>query len=95
MRLDVPTARANRGIGAEDLEAELAQLGEELRPGDIMLLRTGCSDDALRDPEGYATAAAGLDRGGAEWVRAHGVKAVGIDCVTIESVCSARTADTH
>lgn len=93
--LDVPTARDRGGITADDLGAALAESGERLEPGDILLIRTGCSDDALADAQRYAATAAGLDKGAAEWVRARGVRLIAIDCVTIESVGSTRTADAH
>ncbi|MFV7789153.1 cyclase family protein, partial [Enterococcus faecium] len=93
--LHVPTARDQGGIRDRDLDDALAVSGEELVPGDILLVRTGCSDTARSDPRGYATTAAGLDKSAAEWVRGRGVKAFGIDCVTIEAARSRVTADAH
>ena len=64
-------------VGAEELRAALAADGEELRPGDVALVRTGY--DALWDePERYL-AAAGVSGDASAWIAGQGVVAVGID----------------
>ena len=71
--LDV--ADAGHAVGAEDLERAAA--GLEIRPGDVMLVRTGAG--ALwSDPEAFL-AAGGIDAGGARWCAERRPLAVGAD----------------
>jgi kynurenine formamidase len=71
--LDV--ADAGRAVGAEDLERAAA--GLEIRPGDVILVRTGAG--ALwGDPEAFL-AAGGIDASGARWCAERQPLAVGTD----------------
>jgi kynurenine formamidase len=93
--LDCAAAATEGGVTLEVLQDALGRSGEQLERGDIVLLRTGASDDATTAPVEYAVRALGLTRQAAEWLRAAGVRTVGIDCVTIECADSARTVDVH
>jgi kynurenine formamidase len=93
--LDCTAATVESGISVRILEAALAAAQVEIRPHDILLLRTGASDRAISDPVGYATTPVGLTKEAAELLRAAAIKTVGIDCVTIESKDTVATADVH
>jgi kynurenine formamidase len=84
---DVPRnrklARLDPGaaVGVADLEA-----GPEPRPGDVALIRTGWAQ-LWDDPRAYLggeSGVPGLDLGGAEWLAARGVAAVGADTIALE-----------
>lgn len=93
--IDCGAAMDEGGVSVEILEAGLAAADAPLLPGDVVLLRTGSSDHADSNPNGYANRAVGLTRAAGEWLREAQVKTVGIDCVTIESRETAATADVH
>ncbi|QDQ97224.1 cyclase family protein [Tomitella fengzijianii] len=76
---------ADRSISADDLDAVAAAEGVEVRPGDIVLIRTGAmtvvdGDDWSR----FGTTAAGLDYRTAEWFERHRVAAVAADTLAVE-----------
>lgn len=93
--IDCRAAAEEGGISVRRLELGLAAAGEALRENDIVLLRTGASDAAIEHPEAYASTVVGLDRDAALWLRAAGVKTVGIDCISIEARAGVATADAH
>jgi len=95
LRVNVPDAPAAGGITLDMLRDALAREDLAVEHGDIVLLRTGASDNALAAPQEYASTAVGLTRPAAEWLRAAGTKLVGIDCVSIESAATVSTADVH
>lgn len=68
---------ASYGIGAQDLRDAAKQQGVELRPGDVVLIRTGqmtlWPDAAFSDNE------PGLTRDGAEFLALSGAIVVGAD----------------
>src|SRR5439155_8423647 len=64
-------------IGADDLKACAAAQGVEVRPGDVLLVRTG-SGAKWNDEEEYLRAA-GVSKSGTLWAAEHGVSAVGAD----------------
>lgn len=65
-------------IGADDLEACAARQGVEVRPGDVLLVRTGYGALWDGDERTYLDAA-GVGKGGTLWADARGVCAVGAD----------------
>jgi kynurenine formamidase len=81
-------------ITAEHLEAAERAGGETVRDGDILLLWTGWST-VLPDVQRYLYAHMGLTRDAAEWVRAKGVRTMGIDTCTPETVSGAKTSPVH
>ncbi|MFD9891470.1 cyclase family protein [Amycolatopsis sp. NPDC059027] len=94
--LDCTTAATESGaVSAQALRDAADEAGVRIERGDILVLRTGASDDAVSDPAGYATTFRGLTRDAAEHLRAVGVRCLAIDCVTIESPATAATADVH
>ncbi|MGH3510221.1 MAG: cyclase family protein [Nocardioidaceae bacterium] len=64
-------------VQAETLESAAAEQGVTVRPGDVLLVRTGWGS-SWSDTEGYI-AAGGMARSSAEWAAAKGVYAVGAD----------------
>lgn len=78
-RLDVPYA-----ITAADLDAA-AQFGEvEVRPGDIVLIRTGMMQILKAGDKAAYHGGTGPSLWSAEWFRAHDVAAVATDNITFE-----------
>jgi kynurenine formamidase len=68
------------GITAEDFRDCAAAQGVEVRPGDVLLVRTGYGT-LWNDEETYL-GAAGVARSGSLWAAEHGVVAVGADNMT-------------
>ena len=93
--IDCADAATPDGIAVADLESGLRRAQEELRPGDILLLRTGAASHAASDPSEYVHRACGLTQEAAEWLRHREVKTVGIDCVTIECAGTVAQAAVH
>lgn len=64
-------------IDVEHVEAALADAGHELKPLDIVLVRTGC-DQWIETPE-YMAHGPGVSGAATEWFYARGVRVMGID----------------
>lgn len=85
--IDISTVAAGTDVEPQDLEAALTESGQELRRGDILLLRTGNwernagTDNYLRDYPGLGEASA-------EWLVQRGVKAFGVDTPTPDNPTS-------
>ena len=65
------------GITAQDVQGELARIGYQLKPYDIVLVRTDASKHFTQ--RGYNMAHAGLRRSATEWLVDQGVRLIGID----------------
>jgi arylformamidase len=79
--LDLTPPRELGSIGPGDLTdaaVRLASDGEEIRPGDIVLLRSGWADAAMGSPE-YFRRSPGLTGDAAEWLVAREPRCVGCD----------------
>lgn len=74
-----PRLAPRYAITADDLEATAAAQGTAIRPGDVVLVRTGYG--ALWGQAAEYFRAAGISRAGSEWAAAHEVRAVGTDNV--------------
>jgi len=82
--LDLSHKRAKEIISIQDLKAAAAKAGVEIRPGDIVLIRTG-ADRLLGSPE-YATYEVGIGVDTVRWlVQEKGVKVFGVDEVSIDA----------
>jgi kynurenine formamidase len=77
------------GIGADELGNCLKHQGTELRPGDVVMVRTGRMR-AWPDPGAYMTNPPGLNREGAEFLAKGGAITIGADNHCVEQ---APTAD--
>jgi kynurenine formamidase len=75
-------------VGSDDLEACRSAQGVELRPGDILLVRTGWLDlfATLKPGEEPPYEQPGLNRDSVAFVRDHDVAAVGADNAAIECI---------
>lgn len=89
--LDVAHARgvdrlaADHAVSPEDLDAAAALAQVQVRPGDVVLVRTGQMRLYLAgDREGYATPSPGLSVRCPEWFHARDVAAVATDTLTFE-----------
>jgi len=72
------TAKADGDAMTEsDAEAELKRIGHELRPGDIVLVRTG-RDEFYGRPE-YMALGPGVTAAATHWLYDRGVRVMGID----------------
>jgi kynurenine formamidase len=75
------------GIGPDDLEGCLKHQRTELRPGDVVMVRTGRMR-AWPDPAAYINDAPGLNRAGAEYLAKGGAVTIGGDTLALEQVPS-------
>jgi kynurenine formamidase len=76
------------GIGPDDLAGCLKHQKTELRPGDVVMVRTGRMR-AWPDPAAYVTDAPGLNRAGAEFLAKGGAVTIGGDNLALEQAPSA------
>ena len=81
--LDLTTGRHPAWIGPEELDRALAQSGQEIRRGDIVILYTGHRERTWPS-QSYLVDQAGLSDAGARWLGERGVVNIGIDAVSID-----------
>jgi kynurenine formamidase len=81
--IDVSGVRHPDFFTPEVLEDAERRSGQQIRPGDIVLLYTGHGDRTYPSAE-YIDKYAGLDRAGAEWLAEKGVVNIGVDAVAID-----------
>ena len=81
--LDVSSTEYPGTITPAVLEEALANSGQEIIPGDIVLLYTG-NGDRLWPTQAYAVRHPGLDRAGALWLAERGVVNIGCDNTGID-----------
>lgn len=81
--LDVSATRYPDSITPAVLDHALEMSGQEIVPGDIVLLYTGHGDRLWPKPL-YATQHPGLDRPGALWLAERGVVNIGVDIPSID-----------
>jgi kynurenine formamidase len=89
VRLDFRQADGATGIARGDVEAELARIGHELRPLDIVLVWTGTD---LKQA-GYESRHSGLRRDATEFLVDNGVKLIGIDAWGLDRPFDVMIAD--
>jgi kynurenine formamidase len=81
--LDLAHVRHPDWITPDALEGALDASGQEIRPGDIVLLYTGHGERTLPS-HAYLTDQTGLTRDAAVWLAERGVVNIGIDAVAID-----------
>jgi kynurenine formamidase len=81
--LDLSFVKYPETITPETLEQALEASGQEIRPGDIVLLYTGHGDSLWPD-DLYASQHPGLNRPGTEWLAKRGVVNIGVDNAGID-----------
>ncbi|MGO1972140.1 MAG: cyclase family protein [Propionibacteriaceae bacterium] len=74
------------GVGEKDLRDALKRQGTELRPGDVVLVRTG--QMTLWPDDAYMVNEAGLTREGAEFLASQGAVLIGADNLSLEQIPS-------
>lgn len=82
------------GIGADDLRQALDRQGTEVRPGDVVMVRTGRMR-AWPDRDAYLLREPGLNREGAELLAEAGAIVIGADNVALEQAPSADVENHH
>ena len=75
--LDFAAKADGEAITAAEVDEELGRIGHELRPLDIVLVRTG-RDVFLNEPD-YMVRGPGVTVEATEWLFEHGVRVMGID----------------
>lgn len=80
---------ASTPVTAARLQATAEAAGVTLRPGDVVLIRTGWVGAMIGDPAGYCDHEPGIDLGAAQWLADADVAAVGADNYAIEAQPSA------
>lgn len=75
--LDMTAKADGDPMTVEDARAELARIGHSIRPGDIVLVRTGC-DAHYRAPD-YIFRGCGVTPEATRWLWEQGVRTMGID----------------
>jgi len=83
----VETLPPSHPIGRADIEGCLKKQGLSIKPGDVVLLRTG--QMLLWPDKAFASNTPGLNREGAEYLAKHGVIMIGADNLTLEQTPSA------
>lgn len=83
----VDTLPPSHPIGKADIEGCLKKQGLSIRPGDVVLLRTG--QMLLWPDKAFTSNTPGLNREGAEYLAKHGVIMIGADNLTLEQTPSA------
>jgi kynurenine formamidase len=78
----------SHGIGQQDIEDALKKQGTELRPGDVVMIRTG--QMTLWPTDAYKDSEAGLTREGAEFLARAGVILIGADNLSLEQIPSSQ-----
>lgn len=71
-------------IAASELAAAERAHGVQVRPGDVVLVRTGWGKRFLEDPDEYTATAPGLGAESARWLAERDVVAVGADTLALE-----------
>lgn len=85
---DVELLPDSFAIGAEELAMTASRQGSEIRPGDVVMVRTG-RGSAWPDPATYLPREPGLDRDGARWLAERGAAMIGADNIALEHLPSA------
>jgi kynurenine formamidase len=85
--LDVSRVPPRTDIGPADLDHALADSGQPLSEGDILLLYTATWNRHGGTPA-YLTEFPGLGEAGSQWLLDHGVKAFGVDSSTPDNPAS-------
>ncbi|MDQ6841513.1 MAG: cyclase family protein [Actinomycetota bacterium] len=93
--LDLSEHCADHGeLDAGHLEAAERRGGERIRDGDILLLWTGWST-VLPDKQRYVMNHPGITQEAGEWIRSRGVRTLGIDTTTPDTLSNDLPAPVH
>jgi kynurenine formamidase len=84
---DVDVVPQSYGIGPQDLMDAARKQNVEIRPGDVVLIRTG-QMRLWADPAAFMTNEAGLTRAGAEYLARAGAIVIAADNLSLEQIPS-------
>lgn len=87
--LDMRHKNPGDEITVQDLQDALARISYTLKPGDIVLLHTGCDRYWGTDTQTYLRMQSGLGIAGLAWLLDQGVRCIGIDAWTLDRPVSA------
>lgn len=82
--LDMRHKEPGAEITVEDMQAELERIHYTLKPGDIVLLLTGCDRYWGTDTKTYLAMQSGLGIPGLDWLLDQGIRTIGIDAWTLD-----------
>jgi kynurenine formamidase len=82
--LDMRHLPAGAEITVEEMKAALGKISYKLKPGDIVLLHTGCDKYWGTDTETYLAKQSGLGISGLDWLLDQGIRCIGIDAWTLD-----------
>jgi kynurenine formamidase len=85
---DVEVLPDSFAIGPDELEMTASRQGTEVRPGDVVMVRTG-RGSTWPHPGSYLPREPGLDRAGAQWLAERGAAMIGADNIALEQQPSA------
>ncbi|MFN8488395.1 MAG: cyclase family protein [Caldilineaceae bacterium] len=75
--LDMTAKADGDGVTVADIERELARIGYQLKPLDIVMVRTGC--DRFYQDANYIFRGPGVTADATRWLYAQGIRVMGID----------------
>jgi kynurenine formamidase len=79
--------KAGQYFNEKEIQEAASQQGVTIREGDVVLFHTGWTDGKLKsDPKAWVSGEPGLGEGGAAWLAAQNVMAVGADTWGLEPV---------
>jgi len=75
---------AGRAIDASDLAAAFDRSGKAIRPGDVIVIRTGWGRFFMTDNDRYVAGEPGINLAAARWLTERQVVAIGTDSMAVE-----------
>jgi kynurenine formamidase len=93
--LDLRFKKPGEEITVSDMEGCLKRIGYIIKPGDIVLIWTGCDQYWGTNKETYMKMQSGLGLAGLKWLLGQGVRTIGIDAWTLDRPVSAMVAEFH
>jgi kynurenine formamidase len=79
-----------RALTADDLKRACDKAKLEIRPADVVLLRTGWGRFFMADNARYVAGEPGIEEGAARWLTGQGVVAIGADNMAVEAIPNPR-----
>lgn len=90
--LDMRHKEPGAEITIADMEQALAKINYSLKPGDIVLIHTGCDQYWGTTTEKYLAMQSGLGVTGLDWLLDKGIRCIGIDAWTLDRPVNAMVA---